>query len=513
LVKKKKIAIIGSGISGLVAGAYAALKGHEVKIFEQFYEVGGVMAPFKDENGYTWDLGQLLMEGLGPDEPFGMLLGELGVSDKLEILRDEREYIFPDFRLDKPKEYGGFKWRLDRLKEISPEDAKGLEKYWKYYKQFTKIMTFARRMDFTKGLKSFINKIRMYLNLLPLASKQNMTAAELMKYFFKSDKVGMVFISILADFFVRPSQFMGLGVAALNPEPSFDRRMPAKISKNRQQLYFYSIKNGCHTITDALGERIEELGGKIHLNTPITKINVENGKAAGVTTQDGTFHKADMVISSGSPSEICLDLFDEGVLSEEYKQQVKEVPLMDSIFMVHLGLDPEFDARKYLNCVCTYCYGMYDLEGGVERALSGDYHEGKDGFVIHVPTYHSPEMAPEGHTAMTIYTICPNVLKEGDWEDKREYFADKLLEYSEKYLPDLRKHVKVRRIITPLDWQKRTMVKHHAFGGLAPIMGKSGLPHETPVKDFWFIGHMSESGGGVPATAIPVRRLMNKILK
>ena len=57
------------------------------------------------------------------------------------------------------------------------------------------------------------------------------------------------------------------------------------------------------------------------------------------------------------------------------------------------------------------------------------------------------------------------------------------------------------------------MVKHHAFGGLAPIMGKTGLPHKTPVKDFWFIGHMSESGGGVPATAIPVRRLMNKILK
>ena len=125
-------AIIGSGIAGLVAGGYAALKGHEVEIFEQWYELGGVMAPFTDESGYTWDLGQLLMEGLGPDEPFGKLLGELGVSDKIEIVRDEREYIFPDFRLDKPKEYGGFKWRLERLKEVSPEDAKGLEKYWKY---------------------------------------------------------------------------------------------------------------------------------------------------------------------------------------------------------------------------------------------------------------------------------------------------------------------------------------------------------------------------------------------
>ncbi len=513
MVKKKKVAIIGSGIAGLVAGGYAALKGHKVSIFEQYFEIGGVMAPFKDENGYTWDLGQLLLEGLGPDEPFGKLLGELGVDDKIEIIRDEREYIFPDFRLDKPKEYGGFKWRLERLKEVSPEDAKGLEEYWKYYKRFTKIMTFARRMDFSKGLKSFINKIRMYLNLLPLASKQSMSATDLMNSFFKSEKLSMVFTSILADFFVRPSQFMGLGIAAINPEPSFDKRMPAYISKNRQQLYFYSIKNGCHTITDALGARIEELGGKIHLNTPVSKINVENGTVIGITTQDGTFHEADMVISSGSPKEICLNLFDDGVLSEEYKQQIKDVPLMDSIFMVHLGLDPEFDPKKYLNCVCTYCYNLYDLEGGVERALNGDYHEGEDGLVIHVPTFHSPEMAPGGHTAMTIYTICPMKLNKGDWKDKKEYYAEKLLEYAEKYLPDLRKHVKVRRIVAPDDWAKRTMVKHHAFGGVAPIMGKSGLPHETPVKNFYFIGHLSESGGGVPATAIPVRRLMNKILK
>ncbi len=512
MLKKKKIAIIGGGIAGLVAGAYAAVKGHEVEIFEQWYEIGGVMAPFKDENGYTWDLGQLLLEGLGPDEPFGMLLGELGVSDKIEIIRDEREYIFPDFRLDKPKEYGGFKWRLEKLKEISPEDTKGLEEYWRYYKKFTKIMTFARRMDFSTGLKAFINKIRMFLNLMPLASKQHWSATDLMQYFFKNEKVQMVFISILADFFVRPSQFMGLGVFALNPEPSFDKRMPSYISKNRQQLYFYSIKNGCHTITDALGERIKELGGNIYLNTPVAKIDVENGKATGVTTQEGTFHEADMVISSGSPKDICINLFEEGVLSEEYIQKVKDVPLMDSIFMVHLGLDPEFDPHKYLNCVCTYCYGTFDLEAGVDRAINGIYHEGEDGFVIHVPTYHSLEMAPEGHTAMTIYTICPNKLIEGDWNEKREYFADKLLEYAEKYLPNLRKHVKVRRIITPLDWQKRTMVRHHAFGGLAPIMGKSGLPHETPIKNFWFIGHMSESGGGVPATALPVRRLMNKIL-
>ncbi|MBN2154887.1 MAG: NAD(P)/FAD-dependent oxidoreductase [Candidatus Lokiarchaeota archaeon] len=511
--EKKKVAIIGAGIAGLLAGAYAAQKGYDVKVFEQWYQIGGVMAPYEDENGYKWDLGQLLIEGLGPDEPFGMILREIGVADKVGVKRDDREYFFPDFKLEKPKEYQGVKWRLEKLNELFPEDAKGLEEYWRYYKKFMKIMTFVHSLEFSKGLKAFFTKIRLYFNLTPFASKQNWNASQLMESFFKSEKLRMVFISILADFFVRPSQFMGLGVFALNPEPSFDKRIPAKLSWNIKQLYYYSILGGCSNITSAIGERIQELGGEIHLNTPVTKINVEHGRVKGLTTKDGLIYEADIVIGSGGAREIFFKLFEEGVLPEDFKKKIEDVPLMDSIFMVHLGLDPAYKINTYLNGVCTYCYGTYDLESGIDKALSGNYHEGKDGFVIHIPSLHSPDMAPQGHTAMTIYTVAPDTLTEGKWQDKRDYYGDKLLEYAEKYLPDLRNYIIVKAIITPDDWKKRTYLDHHAFGGIAPIMGKKGAPHETPIEDFWFIGHQSESGGGVQAVAIDVRRVMKKILK
>ena len=163
--------------------------------------------------------------------------------------------------------------------------------------------------------------------------------------------------------------------------------------------------------------------------------------------------------------------------------------------MVHLGVD--FDPSPYLHGPVTYFYGTYDIEGGVTEMEEGVYHEGEKGFVVHVPSLHSPEMAPEGHHAVTIYTIAPDRLKEGSWQARREEYADRLIAYSEGYIPNLSEHVKICEILTPEDFRQRTHLKHHAFGGIAPLMDSPRVPHRTPIQGLWFIGAQSESGGGV----------------
>jgi phytoene dehydrogenase-like protein len=185
------------------------------------------------------------------------------------------------------------------------------------------------------------------------------------------------------------------------------------------------------------------------------------------------------------------------------------MPVMDSVFMIHLGLD--FDPSPHLHGVCTYFYKTYDFEKGIEEAKNGIYHEGRDGLVVHVPSLHSPEMAPPGHHAMTIYTICPDRLKDGSWSERKDEFADRLVEYTEQHIPNLRSHIRFRVILTPEDFRSRTRADHHAFGGLAPMVGKSGIPHKTPINGLWFVGQQSESGGGIinvlPAAYKTAKRL------
>ncbi|MEJ2296228.1 MAG: FAD-dependent oxidoreductase, partial [Candidatus Lokiarchaeota archaeon] len=134
-----KIIIIGSGISGLTAAAYLAKEGLDITIYEQFNEIGGVTATIH-KNDYSWDIGPLLLEGFAPHEKFGKILAELGLIEKLKLVKDDRGQSFPDFQVWRPKEYQGPYWRKEFFKKLFPSESEGLDKYYDFYDQMMALM-------------------------------------------------------------------------------------------------------------------------------------------------------------------------------------------------------------------------------------------------------------------------------------------------------------------------------------------------------------------------------------
>jgi phytoene dehydrogenase-like protein len=89
--------------------------------------------------------------------------------------------------------------------------------------------------------------------------------------------------------------------------------------------------------------------------------------------------------------------------------------------------------------------------------------------------------------------------------------ADKLLAEAERVVPGLRDRAQLRVILTPDDFRVRTHQEHHSFGGCAPVMGKEGAPHRTPIQGLWFIGSQSESRGGVAGVMAGARKAIQMV--
>lgn len=494
-----KVIIIGAGLAGLTYGALAAKDGHEVVIYEKNSVPGGVVA-LCEHNGYKFEQGPLLIGDMLEGEPVYELLKSLDIS--LPTIRADRDISFPDFRLIRPDNYQGPYWRRDYLASIFPEEKEGLDKYYKFYDDVMHIRYLSTLPS------NLINKLRLAFNFLKIKKYSKMNADELTKHFFKSEKIRLVYTGILADFCADPAEVIGLSTVFTNFETAFDERIP--LNKNNKKYYpgFCYIEGGVQKMPEALADYITSHNGKIIYNTIVDKVLIENQKVKGVRLNDSTKVYGDIVIGCGSGKDFFKNQVGHEYLNEEYIKVLNEYKNMEGVFMLHLGVD--MDPMQYLRSSLIYCYGMYDLHEATMKLRSGTYHEGDDGFLIFVPSYHAKDFAPAGHHCITLYTVAPDTLKDSSWEDKKEEYATKLIKLAEAHIPELSKHIKEMKIMTPVEYRHLTHMSKSSFGGNVPIWNQKTPTHFTPIENLLFLGQQSENGGGMGAVILGAKDAYTK---
>ncbi len=482
-----KVVIIGAGLGGLSFGACAARDGHEVVLIDKNKEPGGVLTLAR-QDGFFFEQGPLELTDLKPEESVGGFLESLGI--RLKTVRDDRGLATPDFALLPPAEYEGPDWRKKRLKELFPQDAAGIDEYYRFYDALM-------RLRFLGGQKqTLLTKLQMLLTFHKIKKYENMTCREFTERLFSDEKLRLVFNGILADFCADPEEVQCFTLPFVNTETAFDKRIP--VEKNGKLYYpsFRYVAGGVQKIAEGLCEYILSHGGTFLPETVAEKVLIEEGKAVGVRLSDGREIAADAVVGCGSARDFFTETVGLEHLDDRYRKILQDFRPMEAVFMLHLGVD--YDPSPYQKQSLCYYYGSYDLHAAVERLRSGEYHEGKDGYLIYFPDRHAPDFAPEGCHCVTIYTVCPDRLKQGSWAEKKEAYADQLIRLAEEHLPGLSQHIVTKKIVTAEDYRVLTHMKKSSFGGVVPVWKQLNPPHITPVKNLFFVGQQSENGGGVP---------------
>ena len=476
-----KIILIGAGLANLTYGALAVKDGHEVIIYEKNNVPGGVCA-LCEHNGYKFEQGPLLIGDMLEGEPIYELLKELDIT--LPTIRADRDISFPDYKLIRPKEYLGPYWRKHYLASLFPEDKKGLDEYYKFYDNVMHLRYLSTLPN------NIINKLRLATTFLKVKKYSKMNADELTKHFFSNEKLRIVYTGILADFCADPKEVFGFATVFTNFETAFDERIP--LYKNNKKYY-----PGVQKLPEALADYITSHSGKIIYNSIVSKVLIKDKKAYGVKLINNQEDYGDIIVGCGAGK----DFFEKQVgyehLDENYINILKTYRPMEGVFMLHLGID--IDPMQFLRSSLIYCYGMYDLSKATYKLRNGIYHEGDDGFLIFVDSYHAKEFAPSNHHCLTLYTVAPDKLKESNWEDKKQEYATKLIKLAEDHIPNLSKHIKEMKIMTPVDYRYMTHMEKSSFGGNVPIWNLKTPPHFTPVTNLIFLGQQSENNGGMAA--------------
>ena len=244
--------------------------------------------------------------------------------------------------------------------------------------------------------------------------------------------------------------------------PGFGHHIPALLaSRHKAQMCI----GGSRELAKALVSAVMEKGGEIRLNTTPKRIPIENGRATGVETADGSFFRARHFVASGlNPIQTFVDLIEEGCLPAEWRRKAAEYRfnLLAPLFALNVNLKepPQYiaaDRNPELGKVFMTILGLEDSAQFldiVEKHETGDIP--KTVMWGSCPTVFDSSQAPKGYHTAFMWEKLPYHLhgNPANWDRERDAHAKHMLEVWETYAPNLRESLLDYSAQTPLDTER-----------------------------------------------------------
>lgn len=486
---KKRIAIIGSGFSGLSAAAYTAKEGHEVHVFEKHNQPGGRARQLKTEEGYVFDMGPswYWMPDVIQDffEDFGYTTSSFF---ELISLNPQFEMIFSDEKIDVPENFEALKATFEKIEKGAGFQ---LEKFMK-----------SAKFKYEVGMKDFVHK--------PCANWSEFISLKIAKSALRLDLLSN-FRAYVARYFKdkKLRALMEFPVIFLGASPEKIPALYSLMNYGGYVLGTYYPKGGFYQLVLAMKKVAEEQGANFHFNSNVEKINVKNQKVSSLLI-NGKIHEFDEVIASSDYHHT------ETLLNEEYRNYTadywRERTFAPSCLIFYLGFNETIPHLKHHTL-----FFEHDLDLHIDSIYEDKRWPEKPLFYACCSSKTDHSVAPNGRE--NLFLLMPIATGINDSEFVRQkYLTEMLLR--------LEKHTCTQDLQSKIDFKKSYCVRdfvsdYNAYGGNA--YGLANTLNQTAVlkpkirnkklKNLFYTGQLTVPGPGVPPSIISGKIVANEINK
>jgi phytoene dehydrogenase-like protein len=277
------------------------------------------------------------------------------------------------------------------------------------------------------------------------------------------------------------------------------------------------VRGGMGGLTQALAKAAQAMKVEIRTQADVARIVVANGTVTGVALASGEEFRAKLVASNVDANVTFNRLIDNRILPPAFAEAVNRINYDSASLKINVALSelPDFSAcpgtqpgPQHRGTV-HLCPDQDYIERAYDDAKYGKPSE-RPVLECTIPSVVDPSVVPPGKHLMSMFVqYAPYKLRQGNWDELKEPFADRCFDVVNEYAPNFKRSVIARQVLSPLDLERTfNLTGGNIFQGsmnlnqlffLRPVVGFAN--YRTPVKGLFLCGAAAHPGGGVIGAA------------
>ena len=524
--KRYDAIVVGAGHNGLTAAAYLARGGLSTLVLERREMVGGCCVTEEIAPGCRASTTSYIASMLRPEVIQDLRLAEYGL--RMIPCDPAIQVPFPDGQV--------VSWWVDRERakaEFRKLSARDAETFIRVDDQLKKLARYLQPFFLepppeisTASLGGWADLFRLgkrfhgisSAEISQLVSFLTGSLGEFLDHNYESEKMKTIFLA---------NNVYGKHGGPYQPGTAIGLLFHLLSGGEHELQGFYGhVIGGMGAITQALAASGRKLGVEIRTSSPVAQIDVRNGKARGVTLEDGTVIPARLVLSNADPKRTFLQMVPSAELPEDFLHAIRGIKMDGPCAKVNMVLaeEPRFtgthaNATPLERTFYTLVPSLEFAERCYDIAKFGEIPE--ELWVDCVVSSNADDsLAPPGKHILTCFVqYVPYRLQQGTWDQKRELLGDRVVKKIAEYAPNVPNAILARQVLTPLDLERTYgLTEGNIFHGdlrleqlffMRPVAGWA--QYRTPIDGLYLCGAGAHPGGGV--TGAPGRNAAHQVLR